>query len=68
MKRDDAVVVLNKLKPELIKRFGIKQLSLFGSTARDEAIRTAILIFWCRLTVWQLRSGISVSNFIWKIT
>ncbi|ESS71262.1 DNA polymerase beta domain-containing protein [Methyloglobulus morosus KoM1] len=37
MKRADAVVALNKLKPELIKRFGIKQLSLFGSTARDEA-------------------------------
>ncbi len=37
MKRDDAVVALNKLKPELMRRFGIKQLSLFGSTARDEA-------------------------------
>lgn len=37
MKRADALAILNKLKPELTRQFGVKQLSLFGSTARDEA-------------------------------
>ncbi len=37
MKRAAALAILNKLKPELIQQFGVKQLSLFGSTARDEA-------------------------------
>lgn len=55
MKRDDAVVTLNKLKSELIKRLGIKQLSLFGSTARDEAYKDSDI-------------DILVFNFIWKIT
>ena len=37
MKRAAALAILNKLKPELTQQFGVKQLSLFGSTARDEA-------------------------------
>lgn len=37
MKRATALAILNKLKPELMQQFGVKQLSLFGSTARDEA-------------------------------
>jgi predicted nucleotidyltransferase len=28
---------LTKLKPELVKRFGVTRLALFGSTVRDEA-------------------------------
>ncbi|MHB1272303.1 MAG: nucleotidyltransferase family protein [Rhodanobacter sp.] len=37
MKRADALNLLQQSKPELIERFGIKQLALFGSTARDRA-------------------------------
>ena len=37
MKRADALNLLQQSKPELIQRFGIKQLALFGSTARDRA-------------------------------
>ena len=37
MNRQQALEVLTKLKPELVKRFGVTRLALFGSTARDEA-------------------------------
>lgn len=37
MKRADALNLLQQSKPELIRRFGIRQLALFGSTARDRA-------------------------------
>ena len=37
MKRTQALDILQKLKPELVKRFGITRLALFGSTVRDEA-------------------------------
>ncbi len=37
MKRIQALDILKKLKPELVKRFGITRLALFGSTVRDEA-------------------------------
>ena len=37
MTRDQALTRLTQLKPELIKRFGIARLALFGSTARNEA-------------------------------
>ena len=37
MDRKKALDLLTKLKPELIKRFGITRLALFGSTVRDEA-------------------------------
>ncbi len=37
MKKTDAINTLAKLKPELIERFGVTRLALFGSTARDLA-------------------------------
>ena len=38
MKRKDEVLkLLTQHKPELIRRFGITDLALFGSTVRDEA-------------------------------
>ena len=37
MNRQLTIEILIKLKPELVKRFGVTQLALFGSTARDEA-------------------------------
>jgi predicted nucleotidyltransferase len=37
MKRQQTLDILAKLKPELVNRFGVTRLALFGSTARDEA-------------------------------
>lgn len=37
MKKDEAVALLNAHKVELEKRFGVKTLALFGSTARNTA-------------------------------
>lgn len=38
MTRDQALTRLTQLKPEMIERFGVARLALFGSTARNEAI------------------------------
>jgi predicted nucleotidyltransferase len=37
MKRARALDLLRKSKPELVQRFGVRRLALFGSTARDNA-------------------------------
>ncbi len=37
MRRDEVLMLLAKHKPELIRLFGITDLALFGSIARDEA-------------------------------
>lgn len=36
MTREEALTVLTKLKPQLQKQFGVSELALFGSVARDE--------------------------------
>ena len=37
MKRSKVLEVLTRVKPDLVSRFGVVRLSLFGSTSRDEA-------------------------------
>ncbi len=37
MKRLNALTLLRTIKPILAQQFGVTQLALFGSTARDEA-------------------------------
>lgn len=37
MRKEKALRLLAEHKPELVMRFGITDLALFGSTARDEA-------------------------------
>ncbi|MEQ1814315.1 MAG: nucleotidyltransferase family protein [Candidatus Nitrotoga sp.] len=37
MYRDEVLRLLSEHKPELVRRFGITDLALFGSTVRDEA-------------------------------
>lgn len=37
MRRDEALRLLREVAPEVVERFGVKRLRLFGSTARDEA-------------------------------
>jgi uncharacterized protein len=36
MNREEALTVLTRLKPQLQKQFGVSELALFGSAARDE--------------------------------
>ena len=38
MKRNNALTLLRTIKPILAQQFGVTQLALFGSTARDEAL------------------------------
>ncbi len=38
MKRNNALALLRTIKPILAQQFGVTQLALFGSTARDEAL------------------------------
>ena len=37
MRRDEAIRILSERKSELQKRFGVKSIAIFGSTARNEA-------------------------------
>ena len=37
MEANEALQILKKLKPELVKQFGVVRLALFGSTVRNEA-------------------------------
>ncbi|MEI7997212.1 MAG: nucleotidyltransferase family protein [Methylococcaceae bacterium] len=37
MKRNNALSILSQIKPALVQQFGVTQLALFGSTARDDA-------------------------------
>jgi predicted nucleotidyltransferase len=37
MNRQQALTILARLKPDLVKRFGVTRLALFGSTVRNEA-------------------------------
>ena len=36
MNRQQAIATLDRLKPDLAKRYGVTRLALFGSMARDE--------------------------------
>lgn len=36
MNRNEVLKFMTRLKPELVKRFGVTRLALFGSTVRDE--------------------------------
>jgi uncharacterized protein len=46
MKREIVLEALKKIKPELVQKFGVKQLALFGSTARDEATEKSDIDIW----------------------
>lgn len=37
MNRAETLALLSQHKPELVRRFGVTRLALFGSTARDAA-------------------------------
>jgi predicted nucleotidyltransferase len=37
VRRDDVLAALTRSKPDLMARFGVARLALFGSTARDSA-------------------------------
>jgi hypothetical protein len=66
MRKDEALKLLTQHKPELIRRFGITDLALFGSTVRDEARRDSDLMYWSVLMGLPRRSAILGCSFIWK--
>lgn len=37
MKREDAVAVLRATRSELVEKYGVERIGIFGSVARDEA-------------------------------
>jgi len=37
MKKTEVLKILTRLKPELVRRYGVTRLALFGSTVRDTA-------------------------------
>ena len=37
MRKDEVLKLLTQHKPELVRRFGVTDLALFGSTVREEA-------------------------------
>jgi len=39
MTRDEALAILRREKPRLAERYGVKQIGLFGSVARNEATK-----------------------------
>ena len=39
--REDALATLRSLKPELARRFGVREISLFGSFARGDETATS---------------------------
>jgi len=41
MRKEEVLKLLSQHKPELVRRFGITDLALFGSIARDEATDTS---------------------------
>jgi predicted nucleotidyltransferase len=67
MRKDEVLKLLAEHKPELVRRFGITDLALFGSTVRNEA-RTDSDIDVLAVSMGQpLPNGILVFSFIWKI-
>ncbi|MCP5352618.1 MAG: nucleotidyltransferase family protein [Chromatiales bacterium] len=43
MTRDETLRILRQHKPEIIDRFGVAKLAIFGSTARNEATESSDL-------------------------
>ena len=37
MNKSKALEILSRLKPELVRQYGVTRLALFGSTVRDSA-------------------------------
>lgn len=67
MKRNHALALLRKLKPVVAQRFGVTQLALFDSTARDEAGDNSDVNILVGFDGPPPPAVISVCNFIWKI-
>jgi len=49
MKRNNALTILRKIKPVLAQQFGVTQMALFDSTARDEACKNSDEDYWSDL-------------------
>lgn len=52
----------------MMREFGVVDLALFGSTARDEASPESDSTFWLASMAQRRPGAISVCCFIWKTT
>ncbi len=66
MNRSRALELLAHSKPTLAERYGVLQLALFGSTARDAARSDSDSTSWLPSTGRPPRNAISVSSSISK--
>lgn len=46
--REEILKILQERKPELVKRFGLTRLALFGSYARGITGKTAMWMYWLK--------------------
>jgi len=67
MNRQQAITTLIKLKPELVERFGVTRLALFGSTVRDEARPESDIDIVVAFDGPATSEKYFVCNFIWKM-
>ena len=63
MRRDRAIAQLSAHRSEMIERFGVRSLSLFGSTARDEARDDSdvdVLVEFSGPTTFRAHMGLAI--------
>ena len=66
MNRKTILDVLNARKTEIAERFGVEQLALFGSAARDELREDSDVTFWSSSRASPRTRAISASRTISK--
>ena len=64
MNRQQAIDIFAKLNSELVKRFGVTRLALFGSTVRNEAEPNSDIVV--AFDGQLLLKNISALSFCWK--
>ena len=68
MEKQQALDALSQLKPELIKRFGVTRLALFGSTVRGEAKEGSDMTLLFLLMAVQALNNFLVCSSYWKMS
>ena len=66
MNRDEVLDVLREHKATLAQRFGVSELALFGSFARDQATDDSDVDVLVRFDVPPIGNAISALKATWK--
>jgi predicted nucleotidyltransferase len=67
MNRNQTLVLLTEHKSELMHRYGVTQLALFGSTVRNAAHPGSDVDVLVAFDALSRRNAILASSFTWKI-